>query len=346
MALALEAFTSLVASPTHAGTLTTTYLRLNRMKSGTATTVRLVFKTAGAGATTVAIDMNGTDSGTAQWTNATPGGLVNTTQATSVATCPTESGAAALPGTLSASGSGSVITITGVTALSATTAYCVDLTTSSSITTPTVTGEYHPTITVGSDSTNVAVRVISNDQITTTATVPPTFNFVLSGNTDNFTGNLSTSSIVSTTGINATVTTNASSGWITWAKGTNVDSSDSPKGALKSAAAGNRTIPQTEATALGAASFTPATGAEHYGLGATINTDASGGGTVSLDSAYDGTSNKIGVLDTSIFRPIASANGPANGDIITVTERATISGLTPAANDYTDTITLIGAGNF
>lgn len=324
-----------------AATLTTTYIRLNRMKAAEANTFRLQFRTVGSGATSVVIDFNGADGTT--WTGSS--GLVNATQTTNTATCATETGDTALPGTLSASGSGAVLTITGVTALSATTTYCVDLTHASAVTNATA-GEYHPTVTVGSDSTTVALRTISNDQIVVTATVPPTFNFVLSGNTDSFTSNLDSASVVSTTGRTVTINTNANSGWIAWAKNLNGSSGASTKGALKSATNGNYTIPTTNGNALGSASHTLTPGTEDYGLGVTITTDAGGGGTVTLDTAYDGTSTKAGVLDPTNFRPIASSNGTANGDVINLKERATITAVTPAGNDYTDTLTVIGAGNF
>ena len=330
-----------IVNQVQAATLTTSYIRLNRLTAAQTTSFRLQFRTVGAGATSVAINFNGADSTT--WTGSS--GVVNATQTTATATCATETGDTALPGTLSASGSGSTVTITGVTALSATTTYCVDLTSSSAVTNATA-GEYHPTITVGSDSTTVAVRTISNDQIVITATVPPTFNFVLSGNTDSFTTSLSSSSVVSTTGRTVTITTNANSGWIAWVKNLNGSSGAATKGALKSATAGNYTIPTTNANALGSASHTLSAGTEDYGLGVTITTDASGGGTVTVDTAYDGSSTKAGVLDPTNFRPIASSNGTANGDIIDLKERATITGGTPAANDYTDTLTVIGAGNF
>ncbi len=97
---------------------------------------------------------------------------------------------------------------------------------------------------------------------------------------------------------------------------------------------------------VGSASHTLTAGSEDFGLGVTITTDAAGGGTVALDAAYDGTGNKAGVLDTYNFRPIASANGTTNGDVITLTERATIAGGTPAANDYTDTLSIISAASF
>jgi len=324
----------------HAATLTDTSIRLNRLQAGATTSFRLVFKTVGAGATSVAINFNGAD--TTTWTGSS--GLVNATQTTATAACATETGATALPGTLSASGSGSTVTITGVTALAATTTYCVDLTSASAVTNAAA-NEYHPTITVGSDSTTVAVRTISNDQIVVSAVVPPLFNFVLGGNTDSF-PNLSTTSVSSTAGKTVTITTNAPAGWIAWVKDLNGSSGSPTKGALKSITASNYTIPTTNANALGSASHTLTTGSEDYGLGVIISTDASGGGTVSLDPAYDGTSSKAGVLDPNTYRTIASSNGTANGDIINLAERATISGNTAAANDYSDTITIIGAGSF
>lgn len=331
------------AQSADAATLTTSYIRLNRLKAGQATSFRVQFKTVASGATSVVIDFNGADS--TSWT--TTGGAVNSSQSVSNATCASETGDTALPGgSLSASGSGSAITISGVTALAATTTYCVDLTSTSAVTNANA-GEYHPTITAGSDSTTVAVRTISDDQYTITATVPPTFNFVIAGgNTDNFTSSLSTSSVVSTAGKTVTITSNASAGWIAWVKDLNGSSGASTKGALKSASAGNYTIPTTNSNALGSASHTLATASEDYGLGVTIATDAAGGGTVTLDPAYDGTSTKAGVLDPTNYRAVASANGTANGDAITLTERATISGNTPAATDYTDTISLIGAAEF
>ena len=171
--------------------------------------------------------------------------------------------------------------------------------------------------------------------------MPPSFAFVLSGNTDAFTTNLSTASVVSTSGRTVTITTNAASGWIVWVKDLN---SKAGKGALQSATAGSYQIGGTSAA--GAASHTLTVGAEDYGLATTINTDAAGGGVVGLDAAYDGTAAKAGTLDPTQFRPIASATGTANGDILSLVERSTIAGQTPAASDYTDTMTVIGAGVF
>lgn len=335
----------------NAANLTNTYLRPYRMTAGQGTKMRLVFKTVAASATALTVDMNGTDGTT--WSGSS--GNVHAGSITSdVATCATEigGGVLGLPGTLTITGASSrTISITGITALSATTTYCIDFTTADAVTLATA-GEYHPTITESSgatDSTTVAVRTIANDQIVVSATVPPTFSFVLGGNTDSFSSNLSSSAYTSTAGKTVTIVTNATNGWITWVKDLNGSSGASTKGALKSAAASNYTIPTTNGSALGSASHTAlGAGTEDYGLGATITTDFAGGGTVSLDPAYDGTSSKLGVLDPTNFRPVASSNGTANttGDVITLTERAQIAGATPAATDYTDTLTVIGAGNF
>jgi hypothetical protein len=217
------------------------------------------------------------------------------------------------------------------------------LTTSSAAAAETTQGNIltRTSVPANIDQTTYSESIITNDQVVISAIVPPSFAFVLSGNTDAFTTNLSTASVVSTSGRTVTLTTNAASGWIVWVKDLN---SSAGKGALQSATAGNYKIPGTSAA--GAASHTLTTGAEDYGLATTINTDAAGGGVVALDAAYDGTAAKAGTLDPTQFRPIATSTGTANGDIINLAERATIAGQTPAASDYTDTMTVIGAGVF
>jgi len=222
------------------------------------------------------------------------------------------------------------------------------------VTLPAAAGTYTNIITTQDsvpttiDTAKVAVRVLANvssnpgDQVVVTATVPPTFNFALSGVADAFTTDLSSAGTVSTTGITATVTSNASHGWVAWAKDLN---NSGGKGALKSATSGNYVI--AGASAVGSAARTLTSATEDYGLAVALTTDAAGGGTVVIDAAYNSTaSTKIGTLDPTTLEPIASANGTANGDVITLQERATISGVTPAATDYTDTITVIGAGLF
>ena len=321
------------AQTVSAASLTTSYIRLNRMAAGQTTSFRLVFRTASAGATSVAVNFNGADSTT--WTGTS--GLVNTTQTVSSASCAAETSATALPGTLSASGSGSTVTISSVSALSSSTTYCVDLTSATAVTNANA-GEYHPTITVGSDSTTIALRTITNDQISVNATVAPTFNFVLSGNTDNFTTTLSAGSVVSTSGITATVNTNAKNGWFVWAQ-------DAVPAGLNSTS-----VSKTIASTTPGTFATLSAGTEGYVFGVTSITQGSGGGTTSASTAYNataggGTNNSGSGLDTTL-RQVASSNGTASNAVLTMKSRASVSAITPAANDYSDIITVIGAGNF
>lgn len=186
------------------------------------------------------------------------------------------------------------------------------------------------------DTTPVALASIANDQIVVSAVVPPTFSFILSGNTDTFTTNLDPASTVSTTGKTVTVLTNAKGGWIAWAK-------DTQQG-LRSATAAY-TIP-TSGTVDGVPSSL-ANGTEGYVLDTKLTTDAAGGCTLAIAPEYNGTGTAQGGTLSANFQPIAACTGgTANSDVITLIERATIAGATPAATDYTDTITVVGAGNF
>lgn len=318
------------------------FVRLDRLQATTATGGRVCAKPASVATEAIVQVTFPTTSGTDYTVNPTAANWTTTTTGL-------DAGQVAWPGI----GTASSVTAKTVTFpsgdLTVGTLYCFNfsatntLTTSSAGAAETTQGTILTrTVTpTDIDNSTYSESIITNDQIVVSAVVPPSFNFVLSGNTDSFTSNLSTASTVSTGGRTVSITTNAASGWIVWVKGLNTKAGN---GALQSATAGNYKIGGT--TAPGAASHTLTSGTEDYGLATTINTDAAGGGVVSLNAAYDGTAAKAGTLDPTQFRPIASATGTANGDIINLNERATIAGQTPAANDYTDTLTVIGAGVF
>ena len=317
-----------------AASLTNTYLQpLQRMKAGQGTTLRLYVKTVAStsGATTASIDMNGVDATTWQ---ASSGTVASGAMTVATAACVTATGAAALPGSPAATGNGTnLISITGISGITAApTQYCIDFTTTASITNATA-GEYHPVITIGTDTITVAVRTISNDQIVVSATVPPTFNLALSGNTDAFTANLSAATVGVTTGRTITINTNAKNGWLAWAF-------DSSTGLIS--AVGAHTIASTTP----GTTATLSAGTEGYVFGITAITQGTGGGTTSAIAAYssNGTTTGSG-LDTTV-RQIASSTGTANGAVLTVKELAAITAVTQAATDYTDTITILGAGYF
>lgn len=318
-----------------AASLSNTYLQpLQRMRAGQGTTLRLYVKTVAntSGATTASIDMNGADATTWQ---ASSGTVASGAITVATAACVTATGAAALPGTPVASGNGTnLISITGLSGITATpTQYCIDFTTTSSIVNATA-GEYHPVVTIGSDTITVAVRTVSNDQIVVSATVPPTFNLALSGNTDTFTGGLASGSVKVSTGNTVTINTNAKNGWYVYAY-------SSTSNGLVSAVVSKNILPITPGT-----TATLTLGNEGYVFGITANSQTSGTGTTTVVPAYssNGTTTGSG-LDTTI-RQIASSNGTSNNATLTIKELAAISVITPAANDYTDTITIIGAGYF
>jgi hypothetical protein len=190
------------------------------------------------------------------------------------------------------------------------------------------------------DTSNFALYIVTSDQITVNATVPPNFTFTFTGGTDNFSSNLSTTSVVSTTGKTAQVTTNASNGWVMWVKSANAALSSS---STSSSIATAGTIDDA------ATDLTSATG---YVLDATITTDSSTSGTGTVTQAagygseYHGNGSSSGGTLSTTFQPIAAANGVTDGDTMTLTERAKVSAIQKAANDYTDTLTVVAAGRF
>ena len=276
------------------------------------------------------------------WTGAGGTGTVATSQTVSntfnSVNCTAITGAASnLPGSPTAAGTAGTgtIAVTDATALTANTTYCYVL--SSAITAnPTATGQGTVALTAGSDSAStVAFNIISNDQVVVSATVPPTYTLALSGNTDSFTGNLASGSIVGTTGVTATVNTNAQSGWFLWGS----DSNTGLRSTLQSYTVASKT-PGTNGSL--------SAGTEGYltGLPAAGITQGTGAGTTSATTAYasSGSGNGSGLDGTP--RQIASSTGTASGAIVTIKEYAAISAITPAATDYSDTITLVGAGAF
>lgn len=224
------------------------------------------------------------------------------------------------------------------------TLYCFNFSGTSTLTTGTAGNSKTGTITTRTsgpatiDSSSYATAVITDDQIVVSATVPPIFTFALSGTTDSFTADLSTTT-TSTSGRTTTVATNAASGWIQWVKSTNAG--------LTSA-----TTSETIATA-GTVDDSPSDLASvtGYVLDVNVTTDSgTGDGTVSqaagYGAEYNGTNTTSGGTLSTTFQPMAASNGTTDGDVLTLIERAKISAVQAAATDYTDTLTIVAAGRF
>ena len=336
-ALLVPVLSLLTLQNASADSLTDSYIRLDRMRVSTSDINTLVvFEVpAGNAATEDRVEVV-FPSATYFTISATP--TISTTG------CP--AGTSALPGTLSIAGSGQTATVTGVTDLSASTAYCFYISTGVSTTaTPipnTPVNEGYATITTKSDAvtdvdtTNVGLKTISDDRVVVNATVYPYLQFTLSGNSDNLELDQTTIA-ASDTPRTISVSTNGTRGWLGWVSSIN--------SGLTSAAA-SKTIAST-----GSVDGTPTTlsaGVEDFALDADLTTDSAtaGTGSVSIAGEYNGTGVNQGGTLTTGYNQFASADGPTDGDVITLTFRSTIGPLTPAASDYTDTVYVVAAGNF
>ncbi len=317
-----------------AANLEVAYVRLDRLAASTTTggTVCAQAETAGTEADVqVAFPTGFTVSSTASnWT---------------VTTTNLPSGASAWPSIATASAvSGQTVTFPSGD-LVVGTLYCFNFTGTSTLTTSTAGNDKVGSITTRAtgpttiDSASYSLSIVSNDQIVVTATVPPTFSFSLSANADTFTSNLSTTT-TSTNGRTATVATNAASGWVAWVRSANAGLNSAGTGASIATAGSLDNAPTDLASTTG------------YVLDVDITTDSgTGTGTVTqaanYGAEYNGTnSTSGGTLSSTVFQPIAAASGTTDGDVLTLTERAKITAVQAAANDYTDTLTVIAAGRF
>lgn len=328
----------LLARPVRAVSAGNSYMRCDRMKAATNPGNCLVVFTTSATAateTTIKITLD------AEWVSATH--FSTTASNYTVTTTGIPAGTTAMPGIATADQvSGNTIRFP-VTALADSTTYAFIITNGGTglISNPAASTTIMHTIftrtgadAATADTKDVSVPTISDDQIAVSATVAPTFTFAFNNNTQSL-GTLSTGSVSSGGGTTVTVTSNSASGWNAWVKSANA-------GLTSSSAS------YTIATSgsIDAATSTLAGGTEGYVLDADLTSDAANGGTVSVAAEYDGnTTAKGGTLSTS-YQLFASSNGAANGDVITLIPRAAISGLTEAASDYTDTLTVVGSGIF
>lgn len=243
--------------------------------------------------------------------------------------------------TATATVAGQTVTWTNGTAqtMNTGTLYCYNWTATAAITNP---ASANPSLTgtvvtknsssVQIDSASYSTAAVTNDQITVTATVPPTFSFALSGTSDAL-GTLSTGSVAtSPTPRTVTVNTNAKNGWTVWAK-------DANTGLASTNAA------KTIASTTPGSNSTLAAGTEGYNTGIT-QTQVGGSGAITIQTAFVGGSlGKGGGLNTTLA-PLAISNGTADTAVLTLKNNVAINATTPAATDYTDTITVVGAGLF
>lgn len=311
-----------------AASLSQTLVRFDRMKTSTQTTGTVCAKPTTA-ATEASVQVS-------YPTGYTLGTAANFTVSTTNLSWPT--GATAWPGIATASNvTGQVVTFAS-NDLVVGTLYCFNWTNAAAVQVKaTATSSNSGTITTRDsvpatiDSASFSTASISDDQIVVSATVPQSFSFALSANTDSL-GTLSTGSVTSSpTPRTATVNTNAKNGWLVWARDSNTG--------LNSASAA-----ATIASTTPGASSTLSAGTEGYNTGVT-SSQAGGTGTVAVATGFAGGAATGGGLDTTL-RSIASSNGTASNAVLTLTNNVAIGATTSAASDYADTITIVGAGLF
>lgn len=332
--VAAAALPALLASQAQAASFTVAMVRFDRMKVSQATTGTVCVRPA-----TTSADVK-------TWQVAFPTGYTvsSTTSNWQTANISTSnigwpSGAVAWPNATSATASVSGQTVTWTNAaaqsMNNTTTYCYNWTSTaavsiqgstSSTNTGTITTRDSAVATI--DSSSYVTSSITDDQISVSATVPQAFSFALNTNSDSL-GTLSSGSITqSASGVVATVNTNAKNGFKIWAKDANAG--------LTSASA-SKTI--------AAANGPLSAGTEGYAFGVTI-TQTSGSGTPTASGAFaGGVAGTGGALATALAE-VTSSGGTANNAQMTFKNNVAISGITPAASDYTDIITVVGAGMF
>jgi len=314
----------------HAGTLSQTVVRFDRLLVSQATTGMVCVKPA-TSATEASVVVTFPTGYTVSTT------LGNWTVGTTNNGWPT--GATAWPGIGTATNvTGQAVTFPS-SSMTVGTLYCFDWTNSAAVSvkssatssnTGTVVTQTSTPTTI--DSGSYSTVSLSGDQIGVTASVPQSFTYSLSGTSDAL-GALTTGTVAtSPTPRTLTVNTNAANGWMAWAQ-------DSTTG-LHSTNSG-----YTIASTTPGSNSTLVAGTEGYNMGVT-SSQTSGSGTVTVATPFvGGSTGKGGGLNTTL-QTIASSNGTANNAVLTLTNNAAISSTTTAATDYSDTITVPAAAMF
>ena len=322
------------------GALTSMWSIETNMDASGSSQLWLAFKTSAAGGVPGTISIALTGTGVAVGANNSA--LGTTTTGCNGATgafnfLNAGSGATALPGTLNATGSGGTISLTGATTLTASTIYCVVFSGTSAVTNPSSAGVYSYTITDTQDTGTEYLSILgsgTNEAISlSNVNVPQSFTLTLGATTDSFTGNLSTSAVTSTTGVNATVSSNAASGVGLFAYDSNTGLHSSTTGHTIASTSPNNTSAQTITST-----------AEGYVANAVYQSNT-GGATLTVATPFSGTGGTGDGLSPTPSE-IAYNSAPTNAAIVKIKENATVTALTPGAGDYADTITVVGAGSF
>jgi hypothetical protein len=247
----------------------------------------------------------------------------------------------------SGAGAGGSILVSALTSASLTSSTLYGFTIpTGTIQNPASAGQYNVTVEsenssgTAIDTTTTPVYIYgasaNADQITVNASVAPNFSFSLSANSDTV-PKVDPTTIQTSSGVNMVVSTNSPLGYTAYVKSANAQLSS----------AGTPGTPITNGTFDGTAD-TVAAGTTKYSFVPSTGAAASSfSGTMAYDGEYsvaDGTHG--GAFNSTNFASFVSRNGYTNADTVSLKERVAVGPTIAAANDYTDTLTVVAAGNF
>lgn len=177
----------------------------------------------------------------------------------------------------------------------------------------------------------------NQDQITVNASVAPNFTFSLSANSDTV-PTVDSTTVQTSPGVNMIVATNSPLGYTAYVKSgsaTGLTSATSPSTPIATGTFDGS--PDSVTAGTNKYTFVPSTGAA-----ASQST-----GVLTYDGEYNGiTASTGGSFNGTSFASFVSRNGSTSGDTISLKERVAVSTTIGYANDYTDTLTVVAAGNY
>ncbi|MDB5169136.1 MAG: hypothetical protein JWO41_492 [Candidatus Saccharibacteria bacterium] len=304
----------------------------------------------------VSFKLNTTPTSVSKITITFPTGFTVATASPSVVTTnrPNSPATTATPGTLTAAstgggaGSGGTIVVSGLTSgsLNSTTLYGFTVA-SGVITNPATPGQYNPTvesddsggtpIDVTTTPTYIYGASANQDQIGVTASVAPNFTFQLSANADSV-PQVDSSTVKTSGGVTMTVATDSPLGYTAYVKSANASLNSATSPATPIATGTFDGTPDSFVAGSTKYGFVPSTGTACSTCTGSISYDAEYAG---LDAAHAGAFNTAGN-----FASFVSRSGYTNSDQISLKERVTVANTVGYANDYTDTLTIVAAGNY
>ncbi len=220
------------------------------------------------------------------------------------------------------------------------------------ITNPGTEGQYELSVesqTSGATAVDTTVNPIyitgssdDEDQIGVTASVAPSFTFELSANSDVI-PNVDPSTTETSPGVTMSVSTNSPLGYTAYVKSANaaLESATSPGTPIA-----NGTFDGTPDTA------TP--GTTKYGFAPTTGTSCVVcTGSLAYNAEYSAgagapiaSGTGAGAFNGTSFASFVSRSGYTDGDDVNLRERVSVANTVGYANDYTDTLTIVAAGNY